>query len=155
MRNSVASLACLIFASSAHAACNIVNGVAYGDCAGVTVNTGKQPFTIISDYRSINGISEGARVASGGSLSVSGIADRVIVDQGGFARITGIVAQLEISGGAYVSGSVGTVLLLNGGQVTLEGIAGMITGEGTATLVEGAVVSGVPISSSTSRSYSR
>ncbi|WP_203228082.1 hypothetical protein, partial [Roseovarius dicentrarchi] len=74
------------FATSGFAACNIVNGVAYGDCAGVSVNTGRTSFQVIDTYRTLSGISEGAQVLSGGSLVVSGTVQRVIVEQGGMNR---------------------------------------------------------------------
>lgn len=130
--------------STANAACNIVNGVAYGNCAGVTVNTKQTPFQVIKSYGSLTGISEGAHVLAGGSLSVSGIADRVIVDRGGSARISGILHRLVVSGSASVTGQVGTILLRDGGRVTIDGIVGDISGNGTALLNIGAVISGHP-----------
>lgn len=131
-------------ATAASAACNIVNGVAYGDCAGVTVNTGRASFVVVETYRSLTGVSEGAQVLSGGSLSVSGTADRVIVDQGATADISGIVHQLEVRGTARVSGQVRFIQLQDGGRVTIEGTVGGIFGKGRASLEAGSVVAGRP-----------
>lgn len=143
----------LFFASGAHAACNIVNGVAYGDCGSVTVNTGKAPFTTINNYGSLSGISEGAHVLDGGALTVSGVADRVIVEPGGSVRVSGIVTRLEVGGTAYVSGQVNTIVLRDGGQITVEGIVGTIFGRGFATFIAGSVVSGRPTPATFERSY--
>ncbi len=138
------SLLSTSLATGASAACNIVNGRAYGDCAGVTVNTGSTPFQVIGTYRSRSGISEGAQVLSGGSLSVSGIADRVIVEQGGTAHISGTVQRLEVSGVAHVSGTVNSILLRDSGCVIVEGIVGGISGNGTALLETGSADAGRP-----------
>ena len=119
MCRQLAILVCLMLASSAQAACNVINGVGYGDCSGVTINAGKEPFRTIDNYGSISGISAGAHVIVGGTLSVSGVADRVVVDAGGSARVTGIVTRLEVSGDAHVSGSVNTIVLSDGGQVAV------------------------------------
>lgn len=155
MRREIAVLACIMWAPSAQAACNIVNGVAYGDCAGVTVNTGREPFRTIDNHGTLSGISAGAHVLDGGTLSVSGTADHVIVDAGGSALITGVVTRLEVSGVANVSGQVNTLVLSDGGQVTIEGIVGVIFGLGHATLIEGSVVSGRPTPATIGRTYSR
>jgi hypothetical protein len=132
------------FATSGFAACNILNGVAYGDCAGVSVNTGRTSFQVVDTYRTLSGISEGAQVLSGGSLMVSGTAQRVIVEQGGMAQVSGIVQQVEVSGTAQVSGQVGTILLRDGGRAIVQGIAGQILGNGTALLEAGSVVASRP-----------
>src|SRR5215213_11620193 len=83
----------------AWAVCNVVNGRAYGDCAGVTVNTGRQAFSEVKTYQHITGVSEGARVLSGGTLTVSGIAEVVEVQPGGHAHVQGIVNALRNNGG--------------------------------------------------------
>lgn len=130
-------------AQSVLATCNIVNGVAYGDCSGVTLNTGTSPFRTVDGAESISGVSEGAHVLSGGSLHVSGIADRVIVDAGGIATVTGIVRYLEVSGKVAITGQVDSLRLVSGGRADVEGIVSDISGEGTLHLSEGVVVDGV------------
>ncbi len=81
----------------------------------------------------------------GGSLDVSGVASRVIVDRGGRAAVSGIVDYIEVAGEAHVSGMVEQVHLVDGGRVTIEGIVGSMTGQGSAMLLSGSVVEGVPI----------
>ena len=144
MRLIILSLISASLATSATAACNIVNGKAYGDCAGVTVNTGRTAFQVIDRYHSLAGVSEGAQVRSGGSLSVSGLADRVIVEMGGAAYVSGVVRLLEVSGTASITGQVTSIILRDGGRVTIEGVVGGITGEGTAVLEAGSVIGGLP-----------
>lgn len=136
------SLLSASLATSAFAACNIVNGVAYGDCAGVTVNNGRAAFEVVDSYRSLPGISDGAQVLAGGS--VSGVADRVIVEKGGTASVSGIVQRLEVSGTAHVSGKVDFILLRDGGSVTVEGIVSGISGNGFALLEAGSIIAGRP-----------
>jgi hypothetical protein len=144
MRFFLLFLFLMSFATSVFAACNIVNGVAYGDCAGVSVNTGRTSFQVVDTYRNLSGISEGAQVLSGGSLVVSGTAQRVIVEQDGMAQISGIVQQVEVSGTVQVSGQVGTILLSDGGRAIVQGIVGQILGNGTALLEAGSVIAGHP-----------
>lgn len=143
----------LFFASGAHAACNIVNGVAYGDCGSVTINTGKVPFMTIDNYGSLSGISEGAHVLDSGTLTVSGVADRVVVEPGGSVQVSGIVSRLEVGGTAYVSGHVNTIVLRDGSKITVEGVVGTIFGRGFATFISGSVVSGRPTPSTFDRFY--
>jgi hypothetical protein len=119
----------------------------------VTVNTGKATFKTINNYGSLSGVSEGAHVLDGGALTVSGVADRVIVEPGGSARISGMVTRLEVGGTAYVSGQVNTIVLRDGGQITVEGVVGVIYGRGLATLVAGSVVSGQPTTVTFDRYY--
>lgn len=144
MRLVLTSLLSAWLATNASAACNIVNGVAYGDCAGVTVNNGRATFEVVNSYRSLSGISEGAQVLSGGSVSVSGVADRVIVERGRTASVSGIVQRLEVSGTAHVSGQVNFILLRDRGRVTVEGIVSGISGNGFALLEAGSVIAGRP-----------
>lgn len=144
MRVTFLSLFLASIASGGFAACNVVNGEAHGDCSGVTVNTGRSAFQVVDTYRALTGVSEGAHVLSGGSLSVSGTATRVIVEQGGTAHVTGIVQRLEVSGSARVSGRASSIMLRDGGRVTIEGMVGQISGNGTALLEAGSVVAGRP-----------
>ena len=140
-------VAAAMYAQPAHAACNIVNGVSYGDCAGVTVNAGTSPYKTIKGSDSISGIAEGAQVLRGGSLHVSGIADRVIVDEGGRSFVSGIVRYLEVSGVVTVTGQVDHLQLVAGGRAMVEGVLGYVSGVGTLHLSAGAVVGGEPTTS--------
>lgn len=138
------SVAVAVSANSALAACNIVNGTAYGDCSGVTLNSGASPFRTVSGAESISGIAEGAHVLSGGVLHVSGIAERVIVDAGGEATVGGIVRYLEVSGTVAIAGQVDSLRLVQGGRADVKGVIFDVSGAGTLHLSEGAVVGGVP-----------
>lgn len=129
----------------AEAACNIVNGKTYGDCSGVTVNLGRDAFQDVKNYSSITGLSAGARVLSGGVLSVSGMADRIIIEEGGRADISGMVGSLIVSGAATVSGTVTSAVLSGGGKITIEGVVGSISGVGEAHIREGSVIAGQPM----------
>ena len=139
--------AVLVTTVCASAACNIVNGVAYGDCSGVTVNTQTVPFKTVAGSESISGLSEGAQVLAGGALLVSGMADRVIVDAGGSATVSGIVSVLEVAGTAKVTGQVDHLRLVAGGRAMVEGVVGTLSGVGTVQLAEGAVLGGSPTTS--------
>lgn len=143
----------LLAAAPADAACNIIDGKAYGDCAGVTVKTGSEPFREVAGYASISGISEGARVLLGGSLSASGISDRIIVEKGGRADVGGQVGSLQVAGSATITGMVDSVILVEGGEITLEGMAGRISGQGEAHLAAGSVVGGFPLETGETRIY--
>lgn len=55
------------------AACDIVNGKAYGDCQNVTVRQGAKPSLNVRSYVTESDIVAGATVHSGGSLHLSGI----------------------------------------------------------------------------------
>ncbi|EDQ04483.1 hypothetical protein DSM14862_02118 [Sulfitobacter indolifex] len=142
MRLVILSLMSVLLATSATTACNIVNGRAHGDCAGVTVNIGRTAYQVVNSFSLLSGVSEGAQVLSGGSLRVSGLADHVVVERGGTAYVSGIVKRLEVSGAANISGQVTSIFLRDGGRVAIEGIVGDILGDGTAVLEAGSVIGG-------------
>lgn len=137
------SLASILSPLPVLAACNIIGGQGYGDCAGVTINRGKEPFREITTLGSISGLSEGARVMSGGSLSVTGSADRIIVEEGGRATINGMVTTLIVSGSAQIEGVVSS-LTLKGGTADVNGVLHSYSGVGVLNLAAGSVVMGVP-----------
>jgi hypothetical protein len=153
MRVFLICLFSVSFATKGVAACNIVNGTAFGDCAGVSVHTGTTSFQVVDSYLSLTGISEGAKVLSGGSLIVSGIAQRVIVEEGGMAQVSGVVQHVEVSGTVQVSGKIGTILLQDGGRAIVQGIVDQITGNGTALLEAGSVIAGNPTTTTREVAY--
>lgn len=133
--------------SWAHSACNIVNGKAYGDCAGVTINAAPSKFSIVSTYSSESGIISGARVESGGTLYLSGISNgNISVASGGKLYVTGIVNGSVTNNGGLVEieGDVSHVVA-NSGTTTISGTADSVTGEGKVTYQKGAVINGKPV----------
>jgi hypothetical protein len=63
----------------AHAACNIVGGKPYGDCAGVRVNESSKGHLAVRSYTSEGANIDGATVQKGGVLELSGISNENIV----------------------------------------------------------------------------
>lgn len=136
-------LSALVLSTPSLAVCNIVGGKAYGDCAGVTVNTGRQPFAIVSASKDISGISEGARVVSGGRLTVMGIADEVDVQEGGYLYVGGMARRVRNNGGRVeIDGSVDT-LVATAGATSIRGTVGQVIGSGTVEKVRGSVIGGI------------
>lgn len=132
--------------SLAYSACNIVNGKAYGDCAGVTINAAPGKFTVVSSYSSESGIISGARVENGGTLYLSGISNgNISVDSGGKLYVTGIVNGSVTNNGGVVEieGDV-SLVIANSGTTTISGIADSVTGKGKVIYQKGAVISGTP-----------
>lgn len=135
-----------LFAINANAACNIVNGKAYGDCAGVTVNQNTKGIIIVSSYKSESGIIDGARVKSGGSLRLSGICNGDIeVSKGGTLTVTGIVNGIVKNNGGIVEieGLVSHVSA-NSGKTTIGGSVSSVSGVSKIIYKSGAVIGGVP-----------
>ncbi len=133
--------------SQTYSACNIVNGKAYGDCAGVTINANPGKFSVISSYASESGIIAGARIENGGTLYLSGISNgNILVNSGGKLYVTGIVNGSVTNNGGVVEieGDVSRVKA-NSGTTTISGIAGSITGKGKIFYQKGAVINGKPI----------
>lgn len=130
--------------AAASAACNIVNGQAYGDCTGVAVNTKASPFERVEDHKIISGVSEGAEVVRGGRLIVSGIAQEVTVRPGGHAQISGRVYRVQNEGGTVVISGIVSSLVANGGRTEIAGIVDSIAGQGAVTRKPGSVIGGVP-----------
>ncbi|MGA2332023.1 MAG: hypothetical protein ABSG75_09705 [Syntrophales bacterium] len=94
-----------LFPTHSYSACNIINGRAYGDCAGVTVNSGSKGNIKVSSYVSESGIIKGARVLHGCTLLLSGICDGDIV--------------VSKSGKLIVMGTVNGTIINNGGTVEI------------------------------------
>ena len=84
-----------LFASQANitiAACNIVDGKAYGDCGDVKINTSSKPLLEVRGQVSESSIIDGATVYSGASLLLSGISNgNIRVLSGGRLTVSGVV----------------------------------------------------------------
>lgn len=136
------------------AACNIVNGKAYGDCAGVTVNRGtKQPLQVRS-ASSESGIVGGATVFADGSLHLSGISNGdITVHKMGRLFLAGVVngTVRNLGGTVEVEGILDS-LFTTGGEVKVGGTIGSVSGPGAVVFRRGSVLNGTPFDSETRRS---
>ncbi len=135
-----------LFALNVNAACNIVNGKAYGDCTDVTVNQTTKGIITVSSYQSESGIIDGARVKSGGSLNLSGIGNGdIAVSKGGTLTVTGIVnGTVKNNGGIVeIEGQVSYVSA-NSGKTTIGGVVSSVSNESKIIYKSGAVIGGVP-----------
>lgn len=141
------ALVSLLLPICVHAACNIVNGKAYGDCAGISINNVSKGVIKVSAYQSESGIIAGATVLSGGTLYLSGISNGdIVVKKGAKLSVTGIVdGSVKNNGGVVeIEGEVGSVIA-NGGSTTISGIVLYVTGTGKVIYKNGAVVGGKPV----------
>ena len=139
-------LVAVSFIAPAWGACNIVDDKAYGDCSGVTVNTGVTPPIVVTDNRSVSGIVEGATIRHGGHLIVSGTSGPITVEKGGSLSVGGVVNGNVINAGGSVdvSGMVNGLIVMNGGTLHVSGMVGGVTGMGEVQYESGAVIGGVP-----------
>ena len=143
----IAVLLFLLVPIYGHAACNILNGKAYGNCAGVNVNKGSKGFIKVSTYKTESGIIAGANVLSGGILFLSGISNGdIVVSKRAKLTVTGIVNGTVINNGGTVEieGEVDSVAA-NGGSTTIGGTVSYVTGDGKVVYKSGAVVGGSPV----------
>jgi len=137
--------------TTAHAACNIVNGKAYGDCAGVRINEELKGHLTVRSYTSEAGIIEGATVLKGGSLDLSGISNGdIAVHKGARFQLTGLVNGTvnNLGGNVEVEGTANYVHIM-GGQTVIGGSVGAISGTGPIKYKKGAVVGGIPVKEAT------
>jgi hypothetical protein len=87
----------------ASATCNIVNGVAYGDCAGVTVRTEAEPHRIVTGYADISGVVAGATVRTNATLRLTGLSTEAItVERGGRLIVAGIAEESIFNNGGRI-----------------------------------------------------
>jgi hypothetical protein len=130
-------------ATTAEATCNIVNGTSYGDCTGVNVNRGKEPYSVVNGFKVLSGIAEGATVVRGGSLPVTGIASEVKVEEGASLTVTGVVTTIR-NDAVEIKGTVDT-LFQWAGTTVIAGIVHSVQGNGgEITRRRGSIVDGVP-----------
>jgi hypothetical protein len=132
---------------TAQAACNIVNGKAYGDCQNVTVRQGARTALNVRSYVNESGIIAGATVHSGGSLHLSGISNGdIFVNKGGLLSVTGVVnATVHNDGGNVKIEGIVSSLVSNGGRASVGGQVGSFIGKGPAVFNKGAILQGAPI----------
>lgn len=133
--------------NTSHAACNIVDGKGYGDCAGVRINEGIKGQITVRSSTSQSGIIEGAAVLKGGDLHLSGISNGdITVHHGGRFVLTGVVngTVRNLGGKVEIEGMLDR-LHTTGGQVVIGGNVGSVSGTGPIGYKMGAVVGGVPV----------
>ena len=139
--------------TTAHAACNIINGKTYGDCAGVQINKGIKGHLTVRSSISENGIIEGATILKGGKLDLSGISDGDIeVHKGARLRLTGTVNGTvnNLGGNVEVEGTLNHLYTI-GGKVIIGGNVKRVSGKGSVSYRKGAVVNGMPVNEVTRR----
>lgn len=132
---------------SVQAACNIVNGKAYGDCRGVSVREGeKSPLNVRSSVFE-SAIVAGATVHAGGSLHLSGISSGdIVVKRGGRLVVTGVVnGTVRNDGGAVAIDGIVHHLWSQGGTAVVGGQVGSFSGSGPASFKKGSVLQGIPL----------
>lgn len=131
----------------AEAACNVVDGKAYGDCAGVRVVEGTNGHLTIRSDRSESAIIDGATILRGGTLHLSGVSNGdILVHRGASLRLTGVVnGTIKNEGGTVEVEGLASRVHTNGGNVVIGGNVGSVSGEGTVTYKRGALIGGVPV----------
>jgi hypothetical protein len=137
------------FATIAHCygACNIIDGKAYGDCAGVRINEGIKGRLTVRSYITESGIIAGANVLNGSELALSGISNGdVTVHEGRRLVLTGMVQGTvkNLGGSVEIEGML-EHLYTTGGSVLVGGTVGSVSGPGPVRYKKGAVVGGVPL----------
>lgn len=135
-----------ILPSVGRAACNIVNGKAYGDCVGVTVQTGIKPAINVRTWVSESAIVASATVFPGGHLDLSGIANgEIVVMRGGKLVISGIANSVRNEGGEVEIEGIVDLLKSDGGSVVVGGQVHSFLGNGPVHFKAGAVFQGTPL----------
>ena len=142
-----AAIAFLATIAPSHAACNIIDGKAYGDCAGVRINEGIKGHLTVRAYTAESGIIAGANVLKGGELALSGMSNGdITVHEGGRLVVTGIVdgTVKNLGGSVEIEGMLEHLHTV-GGSVLIGGTVGTVSGPGPISYKKGAVVGGVPL----------
>ncbi len=152
---SVLSLGCLLVmvfpafqpVNKVYAACNIIDGKKYGDCAGVTINQENKGHLTVTSVVHESGIIEGATIRNGGVLNLSGMSTGdIIVSRGGELNVSGIVnGTIMNNGGSVEVEGIAQRILTKSGRVTIGGIVEGVTGWGAVVYRKGAVVGGAPV----------
>jgi hypothetical protein len=132
----------LISPSVGRANCNVVNGKAYGNCSGVTVNSGRNPYLKVRGDVSETGIISGAEVFAGATLVLSGICNgNIIVRKDARVYILGIVSgTIQNFGGVVSISGTASAISTSGGEVEVNGIVGSFSGNGFALFRAGSVL---------------
>ena len=131
--------------TAAYAACNIINGRPYGDCANVQVNTTIKPHVEVRTPVLERGMIAGATVLDGGTLILYGTSTGRIVVKGGTLVVIGVVQQTIRNEGGWVhlEGIADQIEAL-GGTTQVEGVVNRrILGSGVVNIKDGAVIGGV------------
>lgn len=151
------AMALIATIAPAHAACNIVNGNAYGECRGVRINKGIKGHLTVRSYVSESGIIAGADVLKSGELLLSGVSNGdITVYEGGRLVLTGIVnGTVKNLGGRVDIEGILDHLHTTGGPVVVGGNVGSISGPGPVSYRNGAVVGGSPIDRAANSSNER
>ena len=129
------------------AACNIIDGRAYGECSGVKITSGeKQPLDVRTSV-SESSIISGATVRSGGFLQLSGISNGDIsVKHGGRLEVTGVVnGTVRNQGGTVEIDGIVERLHSSGGKVVVGGQVGSFNGDGPVRFKKGSILQGQPL----------
>lgn len=137
----------LIAPIASWSACNIINGMAYGDCQNVQVHRGTRPALHVRSQVTESAVIAGATVYSGGSLDLTGIANGdVLVNRGGRLSVTGMVSATVRNNGGFVE-IEGTIdrLISNGGNTVVSGQVGSFAGRGPVIFKKGSVLQGMPL----------
>jgi hypothetical protein len=138
-------LSAMLFGASRRlfAGCNIIDGRAYGDCGGVTINQG---YLSVTTSVFEPGIIRGATVRRGGVLELSGVSDgNIVVEKGGTLTVTGVVDGAIINkGGHIVVEGTAHLIETTGGTVVIGGVVDRVNGNGLVKYRKGAVVGGMP-----------
>ena len=128
------------------AGCNIIDGRAYGDCGGVTINRHSKGYLSVTTTVFEPGIIRGATVRKGGVLELSGVSNgNIVVEKGGTLTVTGVVDGAIINkGGHIVVEGTAHLIETTGGTVVIGGIVDRVAGNGLIKYRKGAVVGGMP-----------
>jgi hypothetical protein len=137
----------LLASPLAHAACNIVDGKAYGDCGSMTIRSGAKPALEVHGYIAESAIISGATIHPGGFLHLSGILNGdIAVRRGGQLTVTGMAnGVVRSDGGAVTVEGIVQRLESNGGTTTVGGNVHSVGGSGSIYFKSGSVLAGVPI----------
>jgi len=132
-----------VFGMQANAACNIVNGVASGNCSGVNINIIKRPKNYeVSGYRHFDGIVGSISVRKGGNVTISGIASAATVYAGGVLQVTGQTDMIINHGGSVTVDGMVQQIQSKGGTVYVSGVVSSLMGSGEFHFSDGAHVNG-------------
>lgn len=137
----------ILLPALASAACNIVDGKAYGDCRNVTVTHGTKPALNVGSTVTESAIVSGATVHPGGTLHLAGISNGdIVVRRGGQLTVTGVVnGTVRNEGGSVTIEGMVNHLASNGGIATIDGSVGSFSGAGPAVFMKGSVLAGTPL----------